>query len=188
MLINLNDVALKNGVTLNKVFQVLAMNNLLLDNVKFINFDSKNPMIDSSSVWNIDFYCEVVPKEEKLRVKVMVGMMKEIMEVNKAKAKILKEVYKALGFIRKKFDVNPSLSEEEIINMVNELYDDGIEGEDIKLAIFNQLCILTADEDVYTYYNMLLEEHQEARRIKEEIIKSLTNSPKIDEETGEIIE
>lgn len=197
MVVSLSRLAILEGVSLNKVLSVLADRGYLLDNVEFDGYDFNNPMIEERFIENITFVCETIPKEDKLKNKVIVDLFKEKIDMLKKKAKIEKEVYKAIAFVYKKFDVYIRVNRKEIFEMCEELYEEY--PEDLKVAIYRELSKRTGAQEIIGYYQELFFENEEKKRIKKEIMDSVLKVEKeqpevmeidgmlVDIETGEVI-
>lgn len=183
MVVNLNRLAILEGVSLNKVLSVLADRGYLLENVEFDGYDFNNPMIEERFVENIVFACETIPKEDKLKNKVIVDLFKERIEILKKKAKIEKEVYKAIAFVYKKFDVYIRVNRKEIFEMCEELYEEC--PEDLKVAIYRELSKSTGAPEIVDYYQSLFFENEEKKKIKAEIMLSFLE---VKEEKSEVME
>lgn len=182
MMVNLNRLAILEGVSLNKVFSVLADRQYLLSEVEFDGFDFANPMIEERFVDEIIFVCETIPKEEKLKNKVIVDLFKEKVALLREKAKIEKEVYKAMAFVYKKFEAYCGIDRKEVIEICEELHEE--QPEDLKVAIYRELAERSGAIEVNEYYQKLFFEKVEKEKIKAELMASL-EAPKTTPETPE---
>lgn len=195
MMVNLSELAVLKGITINRVLRILAIVGVLAD-VEFKLFNTKTPLIEESKIQDVDFINTVIPKSEKVRLDVLMDIYKERVEVEKKKEKILKEIFKSLNVCEKKFDEIDIFTVEEVVELSEKLFKENLDKYGLKCRIFEEILLVRDNENISGYLDKLITEKNKAKEerkaIKEEMgieeVETIQNEIKVDRETGEIIE
>ncbi|HFC9286540.1 hypothetical protein Q4457_05170 [Clostridium perfringens] len=195
MMVNLSELAVLKGITINRVLRILAFIGVVAD-VEFKLFNTKTPLIEESKIQDVDFINTVIPKSEKVRLDVLMDIYKERVEVEKKKEKILKEIFKSLNVCEKKFDEIDIFTVEEVVELSEKLFKENLDKYGLKCRIFEEILLVRDNEKISEYLDKLTNEKNRAKEerqaIKEEMgieeVETIQNEIKVDRETGEIIE
>ncbi|MFQ9726878.1 MAG: hypothetical protein ACLRYN_04645 [Clostridium perfringens] len=195
MMVNLSELAVLKGITINRVLRILAFIGVMAD-VEFKLFNTKTPLIEESKIQDVDFVNTVIPKSEKVRLDVLMDIYKERVEVEKKKEKILKEIFKSLNVCEKKFDEIDIFTVEEVVELSEKLFKENLDKYGLKCRIFEEILLVRDNEKISEYLDKLTNEKNKAKEerqaIKEEMgieeVETIQNEIKVDIETGEIIE
>lgn len=195
MMVNLSELAVLKGITINRVLRILAFIGVVAD-VEFKLFNTKTPLIEESKIEGVDFINTVIPKSEKVRLDVLMDIYKERVEVEKKKEKILKEIFKSLNVCEKKFDEIDIFTVEEVVELSEKIFKENLDKYGLKCRIFEEILLVRDNEKISEYLDKLTNEKNKAKEerqaIKEEMgieeVETIQNEIKVDIETGEIIE
>ena len=75
MMVNLSELAVLKGITINRVLRILAFIGVVAD-VEFKLFNTKTPLIEESKIEGVDFINTVILKSEKVRLDVLMDIYK----------------------------------------------------------------------------------------------------------------